>query len=81
MKEPTPITMDELFSEMEKLRKTPKNMELTDIQVEFLKRARTGQKIVSFPDLAVLWERAGWGKERPEFIRNQYARLKELGKL
>jgi hypothetical protein len=76
-KEPKPIRMDEIFAEMERLRKVPKNMELTDAQKAFLTRARTGQKVVSFADLAPLWEKAGWGRTTQYFLRDRWAQMKK----
>lgn len=76
MKKIPTISMDEVFAEMEKLRKTNHYIQLTNDQKEFLRRGRAGQQIVCYPALVTLWQKAGWGKVTPEFLRNQYVKLK-----
>jgi hypothetical protein len=77
MKDPKPPTMSELYREMDRLRKRPHVTELTKDQKEFLRRARSGSEVVSYPDIAKLWEHAGWGKVTSEAIRGWYRRVKE----
>ena len=75
MKQPKPITMDEIFAEMEKFRTSVRGVALTDDQKEFLRRGRTGKKLVTYRDLSRLWEKAGWGKITDEGVRSHYRYL------
>jgi hypothetical protein len=75
MSEPKSISMDELFKELEQLRKTRQGAILTDEQKRFLERGRTGQKIVSFGNLALLW-RKKWPKVSEGFLRDQWQKMK-----
>lgn len=78
MKQPKPISMDEIYTEMEKFRLSTRGVELTNDQKEFLRRGRSGKKLVTYSNLSRLWEKAGWGKITDEGVRQHWRRLKEM---
>jgi hypothetical protein len=76
MSKPKDITLDEVLAEMDKLRR-PKYTDYppTEDQIKFLKAAREGQNVVSYPKLVPLWEKMGWGKIAPDTLRKLYVRF------
>lgn len=57
-----PITYSELMKEVEKLRnKSVRRLNFTKEQREFILSCRDKKPQVSFKNMCVLWEKAGWG--------------------
>ena len=55
------ITLDEIYEEMDKLRR--KQSILTQDQKEFILSCRDKNKgLVSYEDMVILWNKAGWGR-------------------
>jgi hypothetical protein len=52
----------------------------TSDQLKFFKVARSGNP-VPFAKMAMLWEKAGWGKANEDFMRRYYKKLVAEGKI
>ena len=69
------ITFSELMNELDKYRSN-KRQPLTKEQEQFLIKAREGQP-VSWNDIAMLWQKAGWGKLGRSTLQERYSKLKK----
>jgi hypothetical protein len=67
---PTGINFDELMTEVEKLRmnSTRQGKEFSDEQIKFMRACREIEPPVTYKDMAILWEKAGWGKKSQRTI-------------
>lgn len=72
------ITMDELqaeYAKLDALRKTNcRGNDMTDEQFRLVHYARTGDKTVSYTDLARYWKEKKWGDIKAGTIRERYTR-------
>jgi hypothetical protein len=64
-----PFTFEQVMKELDKIARTQtrKRINLTDEQIQFLKKGK--EKKIYYVTLAVLWERAGWGKASRSSMR------------
>jgi hypothetical protein len=62
IKEPKPITFAEVMKKLEELRMSTRMKKVFTPQMdELLLSARTGGQVVSYRNIQILWEQAGWG--------------------
>lgn len=76
------ITLEELMSEADAMRPgTIPYDRLTRDQKAFLKHCKTGQRVLSFTQIATLWNKAGWTRTEAGTLQYYVQRMRDNGEL
>ena len=70
------FTWENLQKELDQYRGAMTWKNLTDEQLDFLRKCRNHQRPVSYTKMAVWWEQLGWGKITGSTLQNFYERIK-----
>jgi len=69
------FTWETLQKELDTYRKSLSFYDLTDEQIDFIKKCRKGKRPISFNEMSKLWLKLGWGEMRGNTLNAWYNRI------
>ena len=72
-----PFTYESLMKDLDQYRGSVTWNNITGEQRDFIIKCREHPQPISFPKMAVLWEKLEWGKIKGNSIQNIYDKIKE----